>query len=141
MYSSKLEVKRGFEGMADHRYDMLIDEAEEALFPNKYMPAGLVFSRDTTGKKVKIGCVGNKVPYFLFNPTDRPMAAMSGIVPSNTAAASGGFLGAGDRKMRFYSGMGHFEVSTTEYAKPSSYSYAVDDPLTAPGFATPARTT
>ena len=136
MYSSKLEVKRQVDGKADHRHDLAIDPAEEALFPSKYMPAGLVFSRDATGKIAKIGCVGNKIPFFLFNKTNTPMASLLGAPADTTAGSAGGYIGGGERMNRFYSGMGHFEVSTTEYKKDDTY--AVDDPLYAAGFATPA---
>lgn len=135
MYSSKLEVKRCVSGMPDQRHDFDIDAAEEALFPKGYFPAGLVFSRDATGGVAKLGCVGNKMPFFLFNKSNVPMASLLGAAPSTAAAAQGGYLGGGERKQRFYSGIGNFEVSTTEYK--TDDTYAVDDPLIAAGFASP----
>lgn len=135
MYSSKMEVKRGFDGLPDQRHDLEIDTAEEVLFPNGYFPAGLVFSRAANGTSAKIGVAGNKVPFFLFSQSDRPMASMLGTPPSEASTAAGGYVGGGYRKLRFYSGMGAFEVSTTEFV---DATYAVDEPLTAAGFATPA---
>lgn len=135
MYANKLEIKRGIEGYADQRHDFTIDETEEALFPNgKFMP-GLVFSRKTSGTQVQIGVTNGKIPFFLWRESDSPMSFSGSVSPASAAAAMGGHTMGGNRVMRFFSGMGHFEVSTTQYK--TDDSYVVDDPLYAPGFASP----
>jgi hypothetical protein len=94
-----------------------------------------VFSRKVSGKEVQIGAANGKIPFFLWHPSDRPMSFSGSVSPGSAAAAMGGHTMGGSRVLRFFSGMGHFEVSTTEYK--TDDVYAVDDPLYAPGFASP----
>ena len=137
MYSSKLEVLRGrTDGRPDLRYDLAFDTTEELLFPSGYFPAGLAFYRDATGLGVKLGAPAGKMAFFNVDPTDRAMADGSSISPTSSAAVMGGHTTGGSRMMKFFAAIGNFEVSTTEFK--TGDVYAVDDPLKAAGFATPA---
>ena len=134
MFQSKLEVLKGRDGVPNHIYNLKIDPAEEALFPNKVIPPGLVFSRHTDGDTAKLGAAGGKVPFFMQDMSNRPMTSLMGTPATDASAALGGYIGGGSRRMNFYCGLGNFEVSSTEF---KDATYAVDDPLTANGFAVP----
>ncbi len=129
-YTGKLEPKAGYS--SDTAFlcsDYEVSKVQEALFPEKYIPAGRCMSR-AAGGLMELGVSGHKVGHFLFRASDSASGGMRGPDPSSATARWGNYQDGAKPILRFYNCKGDFEFSTTEFD--ATLNYAINDPLVAP---------